>query len=85
MTIGCWVTNTMDIAQRSGGITMCRAAVLAHAVEVDKEFCLTCELGFLFRMLHDAKGSVCQVTERQRALYGRCRPSNVENRKPVSM
>ena len=50
--------------QQNGGVEACRAAVLAHAVEVDKEFCLTCELGFLFRMLHDAKGSVCQVCQR---------------------
>ena len=39
----------------------CRAAILDHVMEADKEFCLTCELSFLFRMLDDAKGSVCQV------------------------
>ena len=38
-----------------------REAMLRHAVEADKEFCLSCELGFLFRMLFAAKGQACQV------------------------
>ena len=36
--------------------------MLRHAVEVDEEFCLSCELGFLFRMLYAAKGQACQVS-----------------------
>ena len=36
--------------------------MLRHAVEVDEEFCLSCELGFLFRMLYNAKGQACQVS-----------------------
>ena len=38
-----------------------REAMLRHKVEADKEFCLSCELGSLFRMLYTAKGQACQV------------------------
>ena len=59
--LNCSVTMRMRL-YKQWGMAKCRVAVLEHAVEVDKEFCLTCELGFLFRMLRDAKGSVCQVS-----------------------
>ena len=35
--------------------------MLGHKPEPETEFCLTCEMSFLFRMLHDAKGAVCQA------------------------
>ncbi len=50
----------------------CRAAALDHVMEADKEFCLTCELSFLFRMLHDAKSSVCQVRSKDRSETHTC-------------
>ena len=39
-----------------------REAMLTHVAEPHKEFCLSCELGFLFRMLFAAKGAACQAS-----------------------
>jgi hypothetical protein len=38
-----------------------RAAVLGHAPEPAAEFCLACELLFLFRLMMAAGGTPCQV------------------------
>jgi len=38
-----------------------RAAVLGHAPEPGAEFCLACELLFLFRLMMAAGGTPCQV------------------------
>ena len=38
-----------------------REALLQHKPEPDAEFCLTCELSFLFRMMITAHGTPCQV------------------------
>eukprot|EP00208_Stichococcus_sp_RCC1054_P007145 CAMPEP_0206139688 /NCGR_PEP_ID=MMETSP1473-20131121/7013_1 /ASSEMBLY_ACC=CAM_ASM_001109 /TAXON_ID=1461547 /ORGANISM="Stichococcus sp, Strain RCC1054" /LENGTH=1376 /DNA_ID=CAMNT_0053533577 /DNA_START=121 /DNA_END=4251 /DNA_ORIENTATION=- len=45
-----------------------RETMMRHVAEPDKEFCLSCELGFLFRMLFAAKGAACQATNLLRAL-----------------
>ena len=39
-----------------------RCSLLAHIC--DKEFCLSCELSFLFHMLDGQKGKTCQVGRR---------------------
>lgn len=45
-----------------------RAIAKAHiCIDCQKENCLLCEAGFLFRMLEDAKGTNCQATNFSRA------------------
>ncbi|GFR50707.1 hypothetical protein Agub_g12964, partial [Astrephomene gubernaculifera] len=45
-----------------------RQLVLRHVPEPDTEFCLTCEMGFLFAMLQRAGGLPCQATNLLRTL-----------------
>ena len=46
-----------------------RCSLLAHIC--DKEFCLSCELSFLFHMLDGQKGKTCQVGRGGRGGEGR--------------
>lgn len=45
-----------------------RAAVLSHTPEPDAEFCLACELLFLFRMMLTSEGTPCRASHLLRAL-----------------
>jgi PAB-dependent poly(A)-specific ribonuclease subunit 2 len=48
-----------------------RIVAKAHiAQDCQKEACLLCEAGFLFRMLEDAKGINCQASNFSRAFSG---------------
>jgi PAB-dependent poly(A)-specific ribonuclease subunit 2 len=48
--------------------TPLRTVAKAHiCIDCEKEHCLLCEAGFLFRMLEDAKGTNCQATNFCRA------------------
>lgn len=50
-----------------------RQHVLRHAPEPASEFCLTCELGFLFRMLMTPNGGTpCRAQVRQNSMYSSC-------------
>ncbi len=51
----------LPILQALYFIPAIRDMVLAHKPEPDAEFCLVCELHFLFRMLVTAHGAPCQV------------------------
>lgn len=45
-----------------------RKIAISHiGMDCQKENCLCCELGFLFRMLEDANGQNCQATNFLRA------------------
>lgn len=45
-----------------------RKVAEAHTFEAcEKEACLLCEAGFLFKMLRDAKGANCQASNFSRA------------------
>ena len=63
ITINCGTQECIALAllMRNTGGSRCREAMMKHVAEPDKEFCLSCELGFLFRMLFAAKGAACQV------------------------
>lgn len=45
-----------------------RSAVLDHAPEPDQEFCLSCEMKFLFDMMVQAGGTPCRASNLLRAL-----------------
>ncbi len=45
-----------------------REAILEHSPEPDMEFCLSCEMLFLFRMMLTARGTPCRASNLLRAL-----------------